>query len=301
MRFRDSLLFECTWSPSVLGVSLLLFFLCIQYASAKKRKSIKKISDCGINRIDASSINHCFVSMVGLKQEGTSISQCPMRMDSAKIDVEADVYTSIAAYVSWLSKPNLNIRRKGPTCPYITRSINLDSVYLSLIRNINTEDQMVELLLSMIAEFQVLKPNAGANMISKALILLFPEISDENIPRLIDGCQKRLKPVFIKNGLMIGEFYRFNNTPSLRNIEFYPLRTKYPTLAIRHMVPSDVVFMNDNAMTTQVKIGMLETYIQRFEPLKEEDKGGDGGPHAKELISAKAMLLQMDQKLHRLQ
>jgi len=42
---------------------------------------------------------------------------------------------------------------------------------------------------------------------------------------------------------MIGEFHANNNTPGLHNSEFFPLRTPYPTLTLRHMHPSDVVFL----------------------------------------------------------
>ena len=47
-----------------------------------------------------------------------------------------------------------------------------------------------------------------------------------------------------KKGYMIGEFHMVNNTSGLRNKNFYPLRTPYPSLAIRHMVSSDIAFMS---------------------------------------------------------
>ena len=43
---------------------------------------------------------------------------------------------------------------------------------------------------------------------------------------------------------MIGEFHMVNNKSGLRNKNFYPLRTPYPSLAIRHMVSSDIAFMS---------------------------------------------------------
>ena len=36
---------------------------------------------------------------------------------------------------------------------------------------------------------------------------------------------------------------RYNNCPGLRNSNFYPLRTPFPCLAMRHMVPTDIAFM----------------------------------------------------------
>lgn len=42
---------------------------------------------------------------------------------------------------------------------------------------------------------------------------------------------------------MVGDFFVGNNAPGLHNKEWFPLRTATPTLAIRHMVPGDFVFM----------------------------------------------------------
>ena len=47
--------------------------------------------------------------------------------------------------------------------------------------------------------------------------------------------------MFVERGLMIGEFHSANNATGLRNSSFYPLRTPYPCLAVRHMVPGDFV------------------------------------------------------------
>lgn len=74
--------------------------------------------------------------------------------------------------------------------------------------------------------------------------MVFPDIADADAPRLIDSVQLELKAACVARGLMIGEFHRFNNTPGLRNEHFYPLRTPTPCLAIRHMVPTDLAFLN---------------------------------------------------------
>jgi hypothetical protein len=47
-----------------------------------------------------------------------------------------------------------------------------------------------------------------------------------------------LKEDFVAQGLMLGEFHLANNSAGLRNSSFFPLRTPYPCLAIRHMVSS---------------------------------------------------------------
>jgi hypothetical protein len=90
----------------------------------------------------------------------------------------------------------------------------------------------------------------------KALVLTFPNIKAENARELVDLAQLRLKPEFVKLGLMLGEFHLFNNTPGLHNPQFYPLRTPHPSLAIRFMAPSDVVFLTGSA--EQLKVYLRE-------------------------------------------
>ena len=63
--------------------------------------------------------------------------------------------------------------------------------------------------------------------------------------------QAALKEEFVSRGLMLGEFHLLNNASGLHNPEFFPLRTVCPAMAIRHMVPSDFVFLSGE----QVAIG----------------------------------------------
>ncbi len=73
----------------------------------------------------------------------------------------------------------------------------------------------------------------------------------------VDEAQLLLKPEFVAKGLMIGEFHRSNNTPALHNAHFFPLRTPYPSLAIRHMVPSDLPFVAYDARLLRGYIGFF--------------------------------------------
>ena len=60
--------------------------------------------------------------------------------------------------------------------------------------------------------------------------------------------------MFVERGLMIGEFHSANNATGLRNTSFYPLRTPYPCLAVRHMVPGDFVFMTLDAYEPDLQV-----------------------------------------------
>ncbi len=56
---------------------------------------------------------------------------------------------------------------------------------------------------------------------------------------------------------MLGQFHISSRVPALHSSSFFPLRTPYPSLAIRHMVPSDLPFLLHDA-------GFLKSYLNVF-------------------------------------
>ena len=68
---------------------------------------------------------------------------------------------------------------------------------------------------------------------------------------------------------MCGEFHETNNGSGLRNPNFFPLRTPYPCLAIRHMVPGDIAFMTLDDYPVKMRVKLLKGFLDVF---GEEDK-----------------------------
>ena len=65
-------------------------------------------------------------------------------------------------------------------------------------------------------------------------------------------------------GLMLGEFHMRNNQPGLRNDDFFPLRTPIPCLAVRHMVPTDLAFLNVERYELTLRIKFLTSFLAVF-------------------------------------
>jgi len=174
---------------------------------------------------------------------------------------------STLCYVrEFLAKPNPHLGRAGPTCPFVPKSLQLDSIHLCVLSaaQVRRAEDLDPLLLDAIHTFKALEPTSGPKVSFKAMILIFPDMELSEIPEMIDGTQKRLKPNFVEEGLMLGEFHLHNNATGLHNDHFYPLRTPYPCLAIRHMVPSDVVFLNPVEFPAEVRLKMLTTFVSKF-------------------------------------
>ena len=75
---------------------------------------------------------------------------------------------------------------------------------------------------------------------------------------------------------MVGEFHSTNNASGLRNPDFFPLRTPYPCLAIRYMVPGDFVFMTLDDYEPSLRLKLLKCFLDVFgnedKPQVEEAK-----------------------------
>ena len=208
---------------------------------------------------------------------------------SSGFDHNASAISSLQAiqcYVrNFLAKPNPNLGRKGPTCPFVPTSLKFDSIYLGQItkKQAQSVSEIQAIVKSMIPTFLAIEPSSGPKAPFKAIILVFPDVGDYDASEYIDGVQRRLKPYFVNEGLMLGEFHKHNNASGLRNPSFFPLRTPVPCLAIRHMVPSDIVFLNSKEFSPQQRLNMVEKYLEKFAD-KEDSKDAQAAKDAIEAL-----------------
>ena len=73
-----------------------------------------------------------------------------------------------------------------------------------------------------------------------------------------------MQAFFVRRGLMLGEFHLRNNSPGLRNKNFFPLRTPVPCLALRHMVPTDLAFLDVSKYEPETRVSFLESFLSVF-------------------------------------
>lgn len=220
-----------------------------------------------------------------------------------------DALQNTQCYVrNFLAKPNKLLGRKGPTCPFVPKSLKLDSIYLAQISRdqASTTHEIETVVKAMIKTFLSIEPTTGPQAPFKAIILVFPDIKDYEASEYIDEVQRRLKPHFVKEGLMLGEFHKHNNASGLRNPSFYPLRTPTPCLAIRHMVPSDIVFLNSIQYSAQQRMEMIQRYIDKFTSTASAAAGTSTtraaaapADESKELTAAKEAIEAIKQEIAR--
>jgi len=177
----------------------------------------------------------------------------------------------------FLSKPHPLLGRPGPTCPFVPKALKLDSMRVGVVNSgaHPAPEAMQQLVRGFIPVFEGLHPTGGPTAVFKAILLLFPDVPLDAAREVIDGTQLALKEEFVAQGLMLGEFHLANNSRGLRNAEFYPLRTVCPTLAIRHMVPQDLVFLTGEQYSDEKRKAFLQSYVKRMGDAKGEKAQSD--------------------------
>lgn len=159
----------------------------------------------------------------------------------------------------YLCRPHHELGRKGPVCPYAQASLDRRTFLLAVHRGEVIDPETLDALLLTYRDwFRELPPVSGPAAQFKTVLLTLPDLTPDTANAIVDAAQARLKPQYVAEGLMLGEFH--DGPPDkggLWNEDFRPLRSPVPLLAVRHMVSSDFPFLADEAAS-------VATYLRLF-------------------------------------
>lgn len=198
----------------------------------------------------------------------------PENMSVADVD---EYQKAVCYFREFLAKGHNDLGREGPTCPFVPTALRKNTLYMAVCRpnggQPTTREYVEKIVLEFLNRFAALKPVGGRIEIYKAILMIFPGVPLSRASEIIDAVQAKLKPLFVRRGLMLGEFHMYNDTPGLRNPNFYPLRTPTPCLAIRKIVPTDLAFLDMSKYSADTRVEFLQSYLKQFEI--DKLKGGD--------------------------
>lgn len=147
---------------------------------------------------------------------------------------------AISATARWLeeyiSRPDPAVGRSGDVCPWTRRTLQLGNLSLTSITD-SDPSQIQRRLLRFLTVFERIARHTPY----AAIVTVFPELES----RVIVAVHEALKPTFLRNRMMLGEFYPTCPKPGVHNPDYKPLRSEYPLFVIRWMVDTDVVFLID--------------------------------------------------------
>ena len=159
----------------------------------------------------------------------------------------------------YLAQPHPELGRSGPVCPFVRPAMARGTMFLTVWPGARLDTDEVESVVRSFRDwFLELEPAEGREAQYKSINILFPDIPPSEVGRLIDGTQERLKPVYVRDGIMIGEFHPGPpKKAGLWNKDFRPLKSPIPLLSIRHMVATDFAFLRDRRE-------FMEAYLSAF-------------------------------------
>lgn len=162
---------------------------------------------------------------------------------------------------AFLCQPHADLGREGPVCPFTLPSLSQRHFWLATSLGQDVDEERTGYVIERFREwFFELEPKSGPQAILKTILVVFAELSHEKARLQIENLQKRLKPDFVRRGIMLGQFYEGCPETGLWNDRFYPLEAPLPLLVIRNMVPSDFPFLHGRRGNGE----MLIAYLTRF-------------------------------------
>jgi len=155
----------------------------------------------------------------------------------------------------FLCSPHPSLGRVGSVCPFTREAINKDTIYFSLEKYFYLDKEIeIKKISSQIRLFKALKVNNHEDY--KVIINAYPYLDKSEYIK-IELIQNELKPLFVEENLMIGQFYPGCKEKGLWNDNFFPLDSPISLLAIRNMAITDIAFL----ISTN---SFVEKYLQVF-------------------------------------
>jgi hypothetical protein len=168
--------------------------------------------------------------------------------------------------------------RSQPVCPFTPLGVKINSIYFGrLTRTLTpTKEDVEQLAREMKERFLKLEPVSGGKMKYKAIIFVFEGgdngFTHEEAFAISDHVKRALKPGFVKEGLMCGEFNILDEQKSRYNVDFHAGKCPVPGLGIRYMVPQDISLLNPKDWSVEIRRDMLNSFCTNFETDKNTEE-----------------------------
>jgi hypothetical protein len=171
----------------------------------------------------------------------------------------------MARYVStFLTAPHPKLGRSGAVCPFAAQATEQDLIRLTACPVEDDDpDGFARIAEGMAWLRSELAVPAAAGPVHRAVIAVFPSLTEPAGARMIEAVQRALKLSFVERELMIGQFFPSCPEPGLWNDDFRPLQSPVISLAIRNITIFDAPFMLDRQ-------AYVDAFVRTFGAAGEE-------------------------------
>ena len=171
------------------------------------------------------------------------LEQAAKTSELAESDLDA-----LRATAEWINtfvvKPNKDLGRAGPVCPFVPRSLEYRTLWLAPERIADRDASDVVQLLN---DYRRLLLDRGAPEGDGAglevIVVVFTDLSPDRAQELFgDALQQLAVPAYVEDGVIFGPFYQGNEGTAIYNPSFRPFQSPVPFVFVRHGVVSDWKF-----------------------------------------------------------
>lgn len=181
---------------------------------------------------------------------------------------------AVAEFIdSFVARPNENLGRAGPVCPFVGGARAAKTLWLAPERTTGRSiPDTVELVDGYKRLLLGAQPVDGDDANYKAIVVVFTDLPLDRAKAYFGALLPQvLVPSYVHDGLALGGSYEGDETGGIYNPSFHPFTSPVPFLLIRPTVDSDWKFFLDDP-------DWLNRWAHRFgeaavEPLAEELRG----------------------------
>ena len=161
---------------------------------------------------------------------------------------DRDALHAVASWVKdFVIRPHVDLGRAGPVCPFVPRSLELETLWLApeqvADRNVG---QVVELVNDYKSRLLAAEPLSGDEADYRVVVIVFTDVSADRARGLFDDVLQQLAvPSYVEDGIVFGPFYEGHAGTAIYNASFHPFRSPVPFLFVRRGVVSDWKFFLD--------------------------------------------------------
>ncbi|MBU3066397.1 hypothetical protein KO481_33360 [Nocardia sp. NEAU-G5] len=192
---------------------------------------------------------------------GSRSSVIPTRLFAVEPGTRADEHPRAEELRRWtveyLCQPHPDLGRPGPVCPYTGRAVAGRYLWAAFIDGDEIDRTFITAVVDDMNDlFPQLPPEHQPESGLKAVLSVFPDLTRYDD---LEAVQHSQKTKFVRQGLMLGQFYPGCTVAGLHNPHFPALDSPLPLLAVRHMAPTDFAFL-------ETRPEWVEPYLEIFAP-----------------------------------
>ncbi|MFC5147080.1 DUF6875 domain-containing protein [Streptomyces aureoversilis] len=200
--------------------------------------------------------DHCTLPDGGGADSGLARIRLYDQREAAAEELLRPVHEWISGHVA---RPHPDLGRRGAVCPFVPLSQRLGLIRYALAEPpVRDEAGLVAAVAALKAHWLAMEPHSGQHTIDKTIVLVLPGVAAATVVRVHD----RLKPEFVAEGMMLGEFFPGHPGPGLHNPDFRPLHSDTPLLVARSMVGNDLPFLAEQRYPPARRAGFVESFLR---------------------------------------